>query len=81
MAATWTKPCERCGTEVARYRGQGDVECSKCGAWYNAGGQRLRDDWQGNTAWTDDSIDDMEGYERQMLGYEMSHADVLGGFL
>ena len=38
---TWT--CGDCGETVARYRGQGDVFC-ECGALYNAGGQRLRDD-------------------------------------
>lgn len=47
---TWVKPCERCGEEVSRYRGSGDVICwaefegGDCGAIYNASGQRLRDD-------------------------------------
>ena len=58
---TWEKPCERCSTIVARYRGQGDVVCA-CGAVYNAGGQRLRDDaptfgvggYWGPTPWDDD---------------------------
>jgi len=43
------------------------------GASYNAGGQRLRDDWRGNRAWScpgDEEFDDMEGYERQMLAEE-----------
>lgn len=40
---TWEKPCERCGETIARWRGEGDVVC-RCGAVYNVGGQRLRDD-------------------------------------
>lgn len=67
---TWAKPCERCGTEVARWRGEGDVMCA-CGAWYNAFGQRLRDDWRGNPAWNgQDDLDDLEGFERQKLARE-----------
>jgi hypothetical protein len=66
---TWAKPCEKCGQQVERWRGQGDVSCS-CGAWYNAGGQRLRDDWAGNLAWRDDEVDDLEGFERQQLAKE-----------
>lgn len=54
--------CGKCGKEVRRYRGQGDVDCD-CGACYNASGQRLRDDWRSNPAWNDDSISDMDGYE------------------
>lgn len=65
---TWSKPCGSCGATVARYRGQGDVMC-QCGAWYNAGGQRLRDDWMGNSAWGDDDLDDMEGFERQHMDW------------
>lgn len=65
----WVKPCDRCGREVARWWGQGDVSCS-CGAWYNAGGQRLRDEWMGNPAWQDDELDDLEGYERQQTARE-----------
>lgn len=70
---SWTKPCQRCGTEVARWWGQGDVSCPACGAWYNAGGQRLRDDWTGNPAWDQDNLqelDDLEGFERQQLAQE-----------
>ncbi len=72
---TWSKPCEQCGRTVERWRGQGDVTCS-CGAWYNAGGQRLRNDWAGNTAWRHDGLDDLddlddlEGFERQQLARE-----------
>lgn len=66
---TWTKPCQKCGAEVSRWRGQGDVSCS-CGAQYNAAGQRLRDDWQGNPSWRDEDVDDMEGFERQQLAKE-----------
>lgn len=60
---TW--PCKDCGETVERYRGQSDVDCHKCGACYNAGGQRLRDDWRGNPSWWDEDVDDLEGYERQ----------------
>ena len=66
---TWEKPCERCSTIVARYRGQGDVVCA-CGAVYNAGGQRLRDNWRSNSSWYDDDVDDLEGYERACLREE-----------
>lgn len=60
---TW--PCQDCGETVERYRGQSDVDCHKCGACYNAGGQRLRDDWRGNPSNYDDDISDLEGYEIQ----------------
>lgn len=60
--------CQRCGKEVNRYRGQGDVSC-QCGAQYNAFGQRLRDDWQGNPSNYDDDISDLEGYEIQHADY------------
>ena len=65
---TWSKKCD-CGETVERWRGQGDVSC-RCGAQYNASGQRLRDDWRGNAAWRDDDIDDLEGFERQQLARE-----------
>ncbi|AOT25014.1 hypothetical protein PBI_KALPINE_95 [Mycobacterium phage Kalpine] len=60
--------CERCGDEIRRYRGQSDVDCGKCGACYNAGGQRLRDDWRGNASNYDDEIGDLEGFEAQYAG-------------
>ena len=59
--------CEKCNREVRRYRGQSDVDC-ECGACYNAGGQRLRDDWRGNSSNYDEDVSDMEGYERQHAG-------------
>ena len=65
--------CEKCGDEVRRYRGQSDVDCSECGACYNAGGQRLRDDWRGNESAWNDEVDDMEGFERQQLRHEAEH--------
>ena len=37
--------CHQCGAHLDRYRGQGDQTC-RCGAEYNAFGQRLRDDWR-----------------------------------
>ena len=66
---TWEKACE-CGTLVQRFRGEGDVRCHNCGAWYNAAGQRLRDDWMENPAWKYDDMDDMTGLEVQMLREE-----------
>lgn len=64
--------CEKCGGEVQRYRGQSDVNCPNCSASYNAGGQRLRDDWRDNPAWKypDLEIGDMEGFELQQLSNE-----------
>lgn len=64
-STTWA--CGKCGATVTRYRGQSDVDCD-CGACYNAGGQRLRDDWRGNMSNYDDEIGDMEGYEAQHAG-------------
>lgn len=58
--------CGQCGREVHHYRGQGDVSC-RCGAEYNAFGQRLRDDWRGNESSWNDEVGDMEGYEAQQL--------------
>lgn len=70
MEPTWSKDCQTgCGGTVERYRGQGDVSCDTCGAWYNAAGQRLRDDWMGNDSWRYDDVDDMEGYERQFADW------------
>lgn len=63
----WT--CD-CGDTVERYRGQSDVSCSECGAWYNASGQRLRDDWMGNASNWDDNVSDMDGFEAQYAGDE-----------
>lgn len=63
---TWTKSCERCGIIVERWRGEGDVSC-ECGAWYNAGGQRLRDDWMDNPSWKYGDVDDLEGFEQQQI--------------
>jgi hypothetical protein len=59
--------CEKCGDEVYRYRGDGDVSCG-CGAEYNAFGQRLRDDWRGNPAWKYDDVTDLDGFEMQYAG-------------
>lgn len=59
--------CEKCGAEVRRYRGERDASCS-CGAQYNSGGQRLRDDWRDNPSNYDENIGDLEGYEIQHAG-------------
>lgn len=64
---TWEKDCDRCGRTISRWRGMADVSCS-CGAEYNAGGQRLRDDWRGNPSTWDDEVGDLEGYEIQHAG-------------
>lgn len=64
---TWE--CQDCHTTVERWRGQSDVQCG-CGAWYNAGGQRLRDDWMNNESYYDEDVDDMEGFERSQLRNE-----------
>ena len=69
---TWE--CGNCGQTVERYRGEGDVSCD-CGAQYNASGQRLRDNWRDNRSWSDEDIDDMEGYERSMLALESYYDD------
>ena len=68
---TWEKPCERCGTRIARYRGGGDVICrmslasgGTCDARYNAGGERLSDAapvFSGDM-WDDDPYDDEDAY-------------------
>lgn len=65
---SWT--CRDCNTAVIRHRGQGDVRCLKCRAWYNAFGQRLRDDWQSNPSNYDENIGDLEGFEISQLRKE-----------
>ena len=74
---TWTKPCDKCGTNVSRYRGQSDVECVKCGTPYNASGQRLRDNWQENASNYDDEVGDLEGMEQAELRAEAYESDRL----
>lgn len=64
-ARTWT--CE-CGAQIERFRGDGDKTCLRCGAEYNAFGQRLRDDWRGNPSTWDGDIDDLTGFEIQHAG-------------
>ena len=76
---TWTKPCQKCGTTVSRWRGESDVQCGKCGAWYNASGQRLRDGWWENASNYDDEVDDLEGMERAELSAEVYESDRLDG--
>lgn len=60
----WTEWDCDCGNVVARYRGQSDVRCISCGQWYNAGGQRLRNDWMNNSSNWDEDVSDMDGYEQ-----------------
>lgn len=62
---TWT--CD-CGTTVSRFRGQSDVQCPNCDQWFNAGGQRLRNDWQGNSSMYDEDVSDLDGFELQHAG-------------
>lgn len=64
--------CDRCGNLIQRFRGDGDLCCTKCDANYNASGQRLRDDlytMPNRSSW-DDDCDDMEGYEEAALQSE-----------
>lgn len=63
--------CE-CGAHLERWRGRGDQSCPDCSAWYNACGQRLRDDWADNPAWRDDEVDDLTGFELSQLAKEES---------
>lgn len=70
MGPTNVWPCQRCGTTVERWRGEDDVECTRCHAQYNSFGQRLRDDWRGNQSNYDDELGDLEGFERQQLANE-----------
>lgn len=64
--------CDRCGTLILRFRGQGDLTCRSCGANYNCSGQRLRDDLHTriNLSEYDDDIDDMTGDELSYLAQE-----------
>lgn len=64
--------CDRCGTLILRFRGQGDLQCHNCGANYNCSGQRLRDDLHTrvNPSEYDDEISDLEGDELSYLQYE-----------
>lgn len=66
---TRTWKCD-CGNEVQRWRGDGDVQCDRCGAEFNSFGQRLRADWRGNASNWDEDVDDLEGFERQQLAIE-----------
>jgi hypothetical protein len=65
---TWSKPCERCKHTVERWRGMSTASCGNCGAEYNPGGQRLRDDWRGNSSSWDEDVSDLDGYELQHAG-------------
>jgi len=60
--STWK--CQKCSREVTRWPGSANAECD-CGAQYNCFGQRLRDDWRGNSSNWDEDVSDLEGYERQ----------------
>lgn len=63
--------CDRCNNHLERYRGEADVTC-RCGASYNAFGQRLRDSWRENPSWNHPEVglDDLEGYERACVAAE-----------
>lgn len=65
----WTKPCDECGADVSRYRGESDVSCpaEDCAAQYNAFGQRLRSNWAANPSAYDEDISDLDGYEMAEL--------------
>jgi len=55
--------CANCGTTVYPPGHGQDVDCDRCGQWYNASAQMLRDDWQSNPSNYDSEIGDMEGFE------------------
>lgn len=61
--------CGSCNEHLERYRGENDISC-RCGAEYNSGGQRLRDDWRRNASLYDDDIGDLDGYEIAHAGDE-----------
>lgn len=61
--------CDNCGNEIRRYRGCGDQQC-ECGQWYNASGQKLRNDWMNNYSNYDDDVSDMDGFEESQLRNE-----------
>lgn len=63
--------CSDCNHIVVRHHWQSDVDCGHCGACYNAGGQRLRDDWRLNPSVYDEDIDDMTGFEISQLRKEI----------
>lgn len=63
-------PCDNCQASVTRWPGESDVQCLQCGAWYNAFGQRLRDDWRSNPSNYDEEIGDLEGFEIGQLQQE-----------
>jgi len=64
--------CDRCHTQISRFRGQNDIECPSCGALYNCFGQRLRDDLRTrvNPSEYDEDIDDLTGDEISHLNAE-----------
>lgn len=65
---TWRCNTGKCDATVSRFRGQGDVKCWNCGQWFNAFGQRLRNDWMDNPSNHDENISDLEGFEIQHAG-------------
>lgn len=64
---SWTCPC---GTEIHRYRGEGDKTCPSCGREFNAVGQELRKGWRDNPSNWDEDVDDLTGYEIAALDRE-----------
>ena len=67
---SWTKPCDECGEDIARYPGEGDISCPRedCFAQYNAFGQKLRSNWASNPSSYDEDISDLDGYEMSFAG-------------
>lgn len=63
--------CDECNSLIQRFRGQDDLYC-ECGAIYNCGGQRLRDDLNArrNPSEYDEDIDDLTGYELAQIRAE-----------
>ena len=78
---TWSKPCSRCGHEIARWPGASTVSCAHCDAQYNASGQCLRDNWSTNTSNFDEDTSDLDGYEQAACAQEHStqeHSTIRG---
>lgn len=68
MSRYYEGTCE-CGESLVAYGGYDEFSCD-CGAEYNIWGQRLRSGWRDNPSNWDEDVDDMEGYEIEMLRKE-----------
>ena len=62
--------CGDCGTTV--YSSGRETDCDKCGACYNAWGQRLVRNWRSNMSNYDEDVSDLDGYEAACASAESS---------